>query len=185
MPDSAATTGAAARLILTMTQRTNGLAAGLAQGIDPKIAASMPTIDGTLVRCNHATFVFGHLSIYPQMILKALGIDPGAATTPESYQGLFAMGVECRHDPDNSIYPAFDGVLAQFQRAHGEVHERLASLDDETLSQPITREGYERAAEFFGTCDAMALFMLHDHSMFHLGQLSTWRRCFGLPSVMG
>jgi hypothetical protein len=181
----AATVGNTARLILTMSERTAGLAAGLAEGIDPKQASTMPTVDGKTVNCNHPTFIFGHLAIYPQMILGALGLEPGDAAMPANYMELFQMGAECEHDPKCSKYPAFEEVLANFQKAHKAVHERLATLDDETLSKPITGKDYERAAEFFGTTDAMALFMLHDHYMFHLGQLSTWRRCFGLGSVMG
>lgn len=180
-----ATIGNTARLILTMSERTAGLAAGLADGIDPKQAASMPRNEDGVINCNHPTFIFGHLAIYPQMILGALGQDPGEAAMPDSYKELFQMGVECQHDPEGKIYPAFSEVFANFQKAHKAVHEQLATLDDETLSKPIAGKDYERAAEFFGTTDAMALFMLHDHYMFHLGQLSTWRRCFGLPSVMG
>ncbi len=177
--------GNIARLILTMSERTAGLAAGLAEGIDPKQAALMPTIDGKVIHCNHPTFIFGHLSIYPQMILGALGLETGDAKTPDSYRELFQKGVECQNDPDNTLYPAFDEVFGRFQKAHNAVREKLARLDDEAIARPISGDGYEKAAEFFGTSDAMALFMLHDHYMFHLGQLSTWRRCFGLGSVMG
>ena len=180
-----ATTGNTARLILTMSQRTAGLADALAQGIDPKLAASMPSIDGKVVNCNHPTFVIGHLAIYPQKIMKALGAAPGDAAVPAKYDELFEAGVECQHDPDNTIYPAFEEVMDHFKRAHKAVHDHIATLDDESLNAAITGEGNERAAEFFGTTDAMALFMLHDHYMFHLGQLSTWRRCFGLGSAMG
>lgn len=185
MPETATTTGSTARLILTMTQRTSGLAEALAEGIDPKLAGSMPTIDGKVVLCNHPIFILGHLAIYPQMILKALGMKPGEAAVPETYQELFAMGVECEHDPDNTKYPPFNEVLSHFKKAHKTVHEQVAVLDNDALAKPITTKGMERAAEFFETSQAMALFMLHDHYMFHLGQLSTWRRCFGLGSAMG
>ena len=177
------TTGLTARLVLTMSERTTGLAAGLAQGIDPKQASSQPTFGDSVVNCNHPTFIYGHLALYPSKILQALGLDSVDADVPESYSELFEAGKDCKHDPDCTIYPAFEEVLAAFQQAHKVVHERLATLDDETLAKAI--EGNGRAAEFFGTCDTMAIFMLHDHYMFHLGQLSTWRRCFGLGSVMG
>jgi hypothetical protein len=180
-----ASQGNAAKLLLTMTQRTAGLAEALANGIDHAQACTMPTIDGNIVNCNHPTFILGHLAIYPQKIMSALGAEPGDAAVPASYSELFEAGVDCKNDPENSIYPPFAEVLEHFQRAHKTAHDHLASLDDATIMSPIGGEGNERAAEFFGTSDAMALFMLHDHYMFHLGQLSTWRRCFGLGHAMG
>jgi hypothetical protein len=176
------TTNNTARLILAMQERTAGLAEALAGGIDASRASQKPTMDGKVVDCNHPTFVYGHLSIYPQMIMESLGAEPGSAGVPESYTKLFMHGAECQHDPEGSIYPDFEEVRATFKRTYGAVREHLATLDEETLNQAITSN--DRLREVFGTCDAMSLFMLHDHYMFHLGQLSTWRRCMGLGSVM-
>lgn len=171
-----------ARLILAMQERTAGLAEALAGGIDAGKASHKPMADGKVIDCNHPTFIYGHLAIYPQMILGALGVEPGDAGVPEKYTELFMHGVECQHDPDGSIYPGFDEVRATFKKAHAAVRAHLATLDEETLGKAISSN--DRLREVFGTCDAMALFMLHDHYMFHLGQLSTWRRCVGLGSVM-
>ncbi len=181
MTSTTSTTSNTARIILTMQERTAGLAEALAGGIDAGIASHKPTMDGKVVDCNHPTFIYGHLAIYPQMIMNAVGAEPGEAAVPESYQELFMHGVACHHDPDGTIYPSFDEVRSNFVKAHDAVRTHLATLDDETLHQAISNEQLRNA---FGTCDGMALFMLHDHYMFHLGQLSTWRRCFGLGSVM-
>ncbi|MAO23541.1 MAG: hypothetical protein CMJ35_15585 [Phycisphaerae bacterium] len=178
----AAALSTTARLLLNMSERTTGLAAGLVQGIDPSTAASKPSIDGKVVDCNHATFIIGHLAIYPAKIMGALGAELGESAVPASYDELFEAGLECKHDPECTIYPAFGEVVAHFQRAHGVVQAQIAKLDDETLTGEIG--GSSRAAEFFVTRDVMSMFMLHDHYMFHLGQLSTWRRCMGLGSVM-
>jgi hypothetical protein len=176
------TVGTSARLVLAMLERTKGLAEALTNGITQEIASCKPTNDGTVIDTNHATFIFGHLAIYPQMIMAALGAEPGEAAVPESYNELFMHGVDCQHDPDSTIYPAFDEVLAHFNRAHDAVKAQIASLDDDAFTKPITFN--ENMANVFQDCDKMALFMLHDHYMFHLGQLSAWRRCFGLGSVM-
>lgn len=177
-----ATTGNAARLILALQERTNGLADALAKGVTQEFASSKPTKDGQEIDCNHATFIFGHLSIYPQMIMAAFNAEPGDAAVPTNYSELFMHGVECKHDPDSTIYPSFDEVFANFNKAHAAVRAHIASLDDDALNQPITFN--ERLAEVFGDCDKMTIFMLHDHYMFHLGQLSTWRRFFGLGHAM-
>ena len=174
--------GTLSKVLLTMTERTIGLAEGLAQGIDPKTAARHPEVDGKPIMCNHPTFVFGHLAIYPQMIMQTLGADVGDTAMPESYQELFKNGAECLDDPESSIYPSFEEVLGNCIRAHKAVHEYIKGCDDASLCGPI--EGNENAAAFFGTCEGMTIFMLHDHFMFHLGQLSTWRRVMGLGSAM-
>lgn len=175
-------TSTTARLILAMQERTAGLAEALAQGIEADKASHKPSMDGKVIDCNHPTFIYGHLAIYPQMIMGVLGAEPGETAVPESYTELFMHGVECQHDPEGSIYPSIEEVRANFTKAHAAVREHLATLDDETLAKGIASN--EQLAKVFGTCDAMALFMLHDHYMFHLGQLSTWRRCMGLGSVM-
>lgn len=174
--------GNLATLLTTMSERTTGLAEALAQGIEPKNAGTKPVIDGTSIDCNHPVFIYGHLAIYPQMIMQALGADPGSAAVPEQYSEWFKNGAECHDDPDTNIYPPFSEVYEHCMRAHKAVLEHVGACDDETLVGAI--EGNEKAAEFFGTRQGMALFMLHDHFMFHLGQLSTWRRCVGLGSVM-
>lgn len=135
-----------ARLLLTMTQRTSGLADALAEGIDPKTAGSMPTANGQLINCNHPKFVYGHLAIYPQKIMKALGVDSAEAAVPDVYTELFEAGVECQHDPENTVYPAFEEILEHFQRSHNAVREHIATLSDEALSVAIGGEGNERAA---------------------------------------
>ena len=38
-----------------------------------------------------------------------------------------------------------------------------------------------RARELFPTIGAVVAFYLAGHVLNHLGQLSTWRRCIGLP----
>lgn len=174
--------GNSAALILAMHERTSGLAEALAQGITQEFASCKPTRDGVVVDCNHATFIYGHLAIYPPMILAALGADASAVQVPESYNGLFMHGVDCQNDPDSTIYPPFEAVFADCMRVYEGVRAHLATVDDEALAQAITLN--EQMAGVFGTNGRMALFMLHDHYMFHLGQLSTWRRLFGLGHAM-
>lgn len=178
----AATTSPSARLVLALQDRTHGLAQALTNGITQEFASSKPIVEGKEINCNHATFIFGHLSIYPQMIMAAFNADPGDAAVPENYNERFMHGVECHHDPESTIYPPLNEVLEHFNRAHDAVRAYIATLDDDTLNKPITFN--ERLAEVFEDCDKMSLFMLHDHYMFHLGQLSTWRRFFGLDPVM-
>ncbi|MEX0876139.1 MAG: hypothetical protein WD114_01660 [Phycisphaerales bacterium] len=174
--------GQIGELLTAMTGRTMGLADALSKGITPETAARQPRLDGKAIACNHPSFVYGHLAIYPEKIMRVIGAEPGDAAVPANYGAVFEAGNECVDDPEGTIYPPFEEVLAHFNRASKTVIERVGVTDDKVFSCPI--EGNERAAEFFGTAGVMASFMLHDHTMFHLGQLSTWRRAMGLGSAM-
>ena len=165
-------------IITTATERVSGLGAGLLKDIDAAKAARMP--EG--VNCNHPVFVFGHLSIYPQMIMKMLGQEPGEAAVPEQYNDLFMHGVECQDDVDGTIYPSLDEVSEHCARAYATVIEFAKGVDDELLLKEI--EGNDGFRDAFGTNGAMIMFLIHDHPMFHYGQVSTWRRAMGLGSVM-
>jgi hypothetical protein len=42
-----------------------------------------------------------------------------------------------------------------------------------------------RIKEIFPFVGLAINFMLNNHNMMHVGQVSAWRRAMGLPSVMG
>ncbi|MEQ9616578.1 MAG: DinB family protein [Phycisphaerales bacterium] len=152
-----------------------GLADGLLNGVDAAKAGTKP--DG--VDCNTPTFVLGHLAVYPDMILQMLG-EPHE--TNEQYQNWFKHGVECQDDPDNTIYPPLSEVLARFKSRSEAAIAALEKADDELLASVNPNENMR---ERLPTIGAMATFLLSAHVAFHLGQLSTWRRCMGLGSAMG
>lgn len=158
--------------------RVHGLGQGLLKDIDPAKAAQMP--EG--INCNHPVFIYGHLAIYPQIIMKMLGAEPGETAVPESYNNLFMHGIECQDDTDNTVYPSLDEVVANYTRSYETLIEFVKTVDDATLAKDI--EGNDGFKDAFGTNGVMVMFLIHDHPMFHLGQLSTWRRAMGLGSAM-
>ncbi len=169
-------------LIVTGRARVEFLGEGLLKDIDPKTAGQFPVKDGQPINCNHPVFVYGHLSIYPQMVIGILKGDPSTAAVPESYNGLFMHGVDCQNDPDNTIYPSLDEVVTNYKKAYAALVEFAKTLDDDFLAQEI--QGSEGFKDAFGTNGVMLMFLLHNHPMFHLGQVSTWRRAIGLGSAM-
>lgn len=166
------------KVITTATQRVAGLGAGLLKDIDASKAARMP--EG--INCNHPVFVFGHLAIYPQMVMGMLGQDAGDTAVPENYKDLFLHGVECKDDTDGTIYPSLEEVTAHCTRAYATLINIVKTMDDESLLKDI--EGNDGFKDAFGTNAAMIMFLIHDHPMFHYGQVSTWRRAMGLGSAM-
>lgn len=179
-PAAPATMG---QLITLTTGRTMGMAKGLLGGVEAKDFARQPKgADGRPVDTNHPAFVYGHLALYPARVLGMLGIDAADITCPQQYTDLFAAGVKCVDDPDGTKYPAMSDIVARFESAYARLIEVVRDVDDSAMSAPIV--GNDRYREVFGTVGGAASFMMHDHVMFHLGQISAWRRMMGLGSVM-
>jgi len=171
-----------AETITRTLQRTRGLADALLKDIPAHSFARFPEAGGQTIRTNHPAFIFGHLSLYPVKQLEILGIDAPEIAVPEGFAEVFENGIECKDDPDGSIYPPMDTITGYFNLAHDTAITRLAQIDDDTLNTPFTGDAWY--VDAMRTPASMIIFMLHDHYMFHLGQVSAWRRCMGLGSAM-
>ncbi|MCA9302614.1 MAG: DinB family protein [Phycisphaerales bacterium] len=175
-------TSSLAETITRTLERTAGLAGALLEGVKAEDFARMPKADGKTINTNHPAFVYGHLSLYPKTILDLLGKDSSAIDHPAKFSDLFMHGVDCQDDPDSTIYPDMETIVSYFKKAHEAVIEAIKGLDDDTLNAPFSGDGWY--VEFAKTPASLCIFMLHDHYMFHLGQMSAWRRCFGLGHAM-
>jgi hypothetical protein len=145
-------------------------------GITPETFARKP--EG--IDTNSPAFCFGHLTIYPELILEAIGRKDLAIDFAD-YQELFGAGKECVDDPDGTIYPAMESILARFRERHAVAMEAIASTSD---SEMLKENPRERTRPFLPTVGAALGFYLAGHMFTHLGQVSAWRRCMGLKSVM-
>jgi hypothetical protein len=134
-----------------------------------------------LIKTNHPAFVYGHLSLYPARMMEFMGLNPGAIAPDQKYQDLFAHGKECFHDPEGSTYPSMDEIVAKFKASHKAVLEALPGVDDAVFARETPHEGMRAR---FPTVGSAVTFLLCSHTMMHLGQVSAWRRCMGLGSVM-
>lgn len=171
--------------LLFAARRSRGYGEKLAAGIAPDQFARKPRFNNaggeTVVNCNHPAFVFGHLSLYPARVLGFLGLDTSKAAAPAHYGDLFRAGVECKDDPEGTIYPKMAELMSMYLRSHDAAFEAIATLSDSAMAAPTTEEKLK--ANFPVTGHAV-LFLLNNHATMHLGQISTWRRCMGLPGVM-
>jgi len=174
-------TSSMAKTITRTLCRTKDLADSLLAGVTAEQFARFPVADGKPINTNHGAFVYGHLSIYPKMILDILGKDSSAIENPPKFADLFMHGVDCQDDPNGEIYPSMDEIVDYFRAAHEATIKVVSELDDDTLNTPFTGEDWY--VEFAQTPASLCIFMLHDHYMFHLGQMSAWRRCMGLGSA--
>lgn len=174
--------GTYSQIILTPASLARWYAEKLLVGIEPTIASRKPRHpDGSVIDTNHPVFILGHLSLYPERIVRMLGGDPASAAAPSAWSDLFKAGSPCHDDPEGKIYPAFGEVVPVFHRTLHAAADVVAGVKDEALLGVTTDE---KARERFPTVGSLANFLLNDHVMMHMGQISVWRRCFGLPAAM-
>jgi len=174
--------GIALDQIVLAARRVRAYGEKLAEGISADRFAAKPRFGDTVIDCNHPAFIYGHLAIYPARLGASLGLDTASLAVPTSYADLCKAGLPCNDDPAASIYPPRDEVLAAYVRVYDNVCTMLGTVTDDVLTaphpDPVVRE------KFFPTLGAATTFLLCAHPTMHLGQLSTWRRCMGLPGIM-
>jgi hypothetical protein len=163
--------------LLPMAKIALGYAQAVCKDIEPERFGRRP--DG--VDCNTPAWVIGHLSVYPDRILELIG-RADLAQTDERYQALFKDGTASPDDPDGTHYPPKDELLARFIERTETAIGALAGTDDSVMLRENPVEG--RFREMCPTVGAAAGFLLGAHTMMHLGQISTWRRCMGLGHAM-
>lgn len=175
--------GQVADIIVRGGKASLGYAVRLLKDIRPEQFARQIDLGGRRVRANHPAFCYGHLSLYPFNLQTMLGIEPTAPPAPGSWPDLFSAGQECRDDPDGSIYPPMEEIVAHFRDGYEALFASIAGLPDGAFEAPNPREG--RLREMFPTLGGFVNFMCTCHLMVHAGQVSTWRRCMGLgPAAM-
>lgn len=179
------TAGTAFGDVAIAARRTLGYAEKLLVGIEESKAASFPRFATspaeTVIRTNHPVFVYGHLALYPARMLEMAGLDASSIAAPESWATLFAAGVECEDDRAGTKYPRLGEVTRSFMTWQTAAIDRLSVVPQEVLEREMP---VERMRASFPTVGAALVFLLNNHVMMHLGQVSAWRRCMGLPPAM-
>jgi hypothetical protein len=158
-----------------------GYAQQLLNGVEAARFARFATPGGVVLRSNHPAFVFGHLNLYACRVLGLLGLPEGPALPPPQWNALFKAGVECRDDPEGTIYPPMETLTRFFFDSYGAVLKALPEVGDEAFLRENPAEG--RMKEMFPIVGSAVTFLVSGHIMTHLGQFSAWRRGMGLPAA--
>jgi hypothetical protein len=177
--------GQAIDQIILAGRKGVGYAEKLGSDVKQEIFATKPRFRDAgkevVIDCNHPAFVFGHLALYPARLMGFLSLDASKVTVPAHWSDILKAGVECKDDPEGTIYPKKDEVMAAFSKGYSALFDAMASLDDSIMSMPHPDEKIR--ANFFPTNGAAMVFMATSHVLMHAGQISTWRRCFGMPGL--
>ena len=172
-------------IIVLGARRSRGYSEKLLVGVRPEQAARKPRFEttgaATVVDTNHPSWVYGHLALYPSKAMERLGLDAGEAACPKEWTALFDQASTCVDDEKGTLYPKIDVLSKHYFRATDLALEALAKLDDAAL---LRETADERMRANFPVVGMAINFLLNNHVMMHMGQVSAWRRCFGMPSAM-
>lgn len=157
-----------------------GYADRLIQDVTPDQFARFANVGGTIIHSNHPAFIYGHLSIYAPRIVEQLGGDASGLTPSAKFQELFAKDAKCVDDPDGSIYPAMNAVVTALQKGYTAAVDALENASDDIFHEANPNEPMRGK---FPTIGAMHAFYVGGHYMFHMGQMSAWRRAIGLGAA--
>jgi hypothetical protein len=147
-----------------------GYAERLTRDIPPDLFAHMPARG-----MNHPAFCFGHLSLYPNQVLRMLGREADVVSRP-GWEALFKAGVDCVEQ--DGRYPAKDEILEYYFERHHSLLAAMGEVEEALLARENPAEG--RMKSMFPTLGGALNFYINNHHSVHLGQVSAWRRAAGL-----
>jgi len=172
--------GQIAQLIVAPAKIARGYGERLLAGIKPEQFARKASVNNKVIDANHPAWVYGHLATYPTKIAAMVGLDPAKFAAPANFEELFKDGTPCQDDAAGKMYPEMESITSAFFKTHDALFEALAGVDDAKLLVPTPDE---KARQRFPLLGGRVSFMCNNHLMMHFGQVSTWRRCVGLPAA--
>lgn len=160
----------------TVSQR---YAKRLLVGIPVDRFARFATPGEQMIESNHPAFILGHLSLYPNNVLRLLAADTTSVLPTDRFIALFSKDAKCQDDALGIIYPSLQELSDVFFRSYEIAIDAVRDASDSQLSaENPTDTPLKQICPSLGS---MLAFYLTGHVAMHLGQLSTWRRMEGLP----
>ena len=107
-----------------------------------------------------------------------LGIE---TRCPEEWHKLFGPGSV--PSTDRSVYPIKAELLAALTAGHERISEASTKADPASMAEkhPVA---FPFLLQWMPTKGDLLSHLMTTHAAGHLGQLSTWRRINGMPSVL-
>lgn len=149
----------------------------LIAGISPAQFGCFAKSDGGEVISNHPAFIYGHLSLYACRIVEQLGKDASAIKPSDSYVQLFSHTATCVNDAEGSLYPPMEELVERVMTSYQAAIDALLDSEDTLFLVPNANEAMRSK---FATNGSMHAFYIGGHFMYHMGQVSAWRRMMGL-----
>ena len=124
---------------------------------------------------NHPLWTIGHLVFAAQMIGQEIG---ASAWLPDDWQEQYGTG--SLPVPERSAYSTRDSLLSHLRDAQRRLAERLESIGDGAMHQPLPDKRYR---EMFPTIGHAVAHVLIAHTAAHVGQIIVWRKVNGIAPL--
>ncbi|MEM9352772.1 MAG: DinB family protein [Planctomycetota bacterium] len=166
--------------IADSVQRCVDYADTLLKGVPADRFARFAAPGGEVIESNHPAFILGHLALYGERIVDHCGGDAASVAAPEGFAAVFSKDAKCQDDPEGTIYPPMEEVIAAFKKGYEAGIAALRSAPDGMLDEenPVAA-----MIPRFPTKGSVLAFYGGGHMMVHLGQFSAWRRMAGLGAA--
>lgn len=123
-----------------------------------------------------ATWILTHLAIATDYVLMNLGQKPAL---PREWHKRFGPG--STELAPGEARPTKDELLAAIEAGHARVVAAVQNPDPELLAKPHPVKVLEDTP--IRTVEHLIGHLMTTHAASHIGQLSLWRRCAGLPAL--
>jgi len=157
--------------VLEHAQFVNQFIADMVKGIPDDDLAAQP---GGQV--NHPAWILGHLSTGRDRLGLFLNLPP---RLEEGWMEKYGFG--STPSPNRADYPSKDALLDLYLAGRAELIEAARNTDDTRWSEPLSDD---RLRALFSTVGRFTVQALIAEPMFHLGQISAWRRAMGMPNYL-
>ena len=166
-----------------MSVAIDGLLFGWNKNLDygPKLVADLTDeqmvwqpAGNEVAPANHPAWVFSHLNAYLPVISAIIAGSP--FDDPKEHP----FGMLSKPENDRSRYASKQELVDAFVEGHQRIAGQLTAADDAILEQPVN---LPRWKEIMPKAGIALPYLMLNHENGHLGQLSTWRRVQGMPSV--
>ncbi|MBI5864603.1 MAG: DinB family protein [Planctomycetes bacterium] len=123
-----------------------------------------------------AAWILGHLAISTDYVLMNLG-QKGAC--PKEWHKRYGPG--SAELAAGESRPSLRELMTAIEQGHARVTEAVRNPDPATLAKPHPVRVLDGTP--IQTVDHLIGHLLTTHAAAHIGQLSFWRRCAGLPAL--
>ncbi len=123
---------------------------------------------------NHPAWIFSHLNLYHPVLIAML--HGHQFEDPKIHK----FGMQSKPLQDAALYGPKQPLIDAFIKGHNDVAATLREVGEAAMSLPMPLERWKAP---FPKVGSIIGYLMHVHESTHLGQLSTWRRVQGLPSV--
>ncbi|NNM85115.1 MAG: DinB family protein [Phycisphaerales bacterium] len=158
--------------IISAIEQCRGMLLGYLNGIPDARAAEQPA-----GQVNHPAWTLGHLLLVENSVVHMLS-GKAPVDLPANWSELYGMG--SKPVSTRSIYQPLEFYVTKLAATRVGMVAAVKALKAEDFAKPFPDE---KLRSFLPTIGRAVLFAGLVHEGYHAGQIASWRKAAGLPSI--